>query len=45
MQHIILTDAKSKTTFHYCGQPTLFEPLMDCLERHPNLDSHIFFDI
>lgn len=42
MQHLTLTDAKSKTAFHYCGQPTLLKPLMDCLERHPNLGSHYF---
>ena len=42
MQHLILTDAKTKTAFHYCGQTGLFEPLIDCLERHPNLSSHAF---
>lgn len=42
MQHLILTDVKTKTAFHYCGQAGLFEPLIDCLKRHPNLGSHCF---
>lgn len=42
MRHLILTDAKSKTAFHYCGQPTLFQHVLDCLERHPNLGNHCF---
>ena len=42
MQHLILTDAKTKTAFHYCGQPTLLQHVLDCLERHPNLGSHCF---
>ena len=42
MQHLILTDAKTKTAFHYCGQPTLLQHVLDCLERHPNLGSHVF---
>lgn len=40
MQHLILTDVK--TAFHYCGQPTLLQHVLDCLERHPNLDSQVF---
>lgn len=42
MQHLILTDAKTKTTFHYCGQATLIQHVLDCLKRHPNLGSHCF---
>lgn len=42
MRHLILTDAKSQTAFHYCGQPTLFQHVLDCLKRHPNLGSHCF---
>ena len=38
MQHLILTDVK--TAFHYCGQPTLLQHVLDC--RHPNLGSHCF---
>ena len=38
MQHLILTDAKTKTAFHYCGQTTLLQHVLDC--RHPNLGSH-----
>lgn len=38
MQHLILTDAK--TAFHYCGQPTLLQHVLDC--HHPNLGSHVF---
>lgn len=40
MQHLILTDAKTKTAFHYCGQTTLLQHVLDC--RHPNLDNHCF---
>ena len=40
MQHLILTNAKTKTAFHYCGQPTLLQHVLDC--RHPNLDNHCF---
>lgn len=39
MQHLILTDAKTKTAFHYCEQPTVIQHVLDCLERHPNLGS------
>lgn len=42
MYYLILTDAKTKTAFHYCGQPTLLQHVLDCLERHPNLGSHVF---
>lgn len=42
MQHLILTDTKTKTAFHYCGQATLLQHVLDCLERHPNLGSHCF---
>lgn len=42
MQHLILTDAKTKTAFHYCGQTTLLQHVLDCLKRHPNLGSHVF---
>ena len=42
MQQLILTDAKTKTAFHYCGQATLLQHVLDCLERHPNLGSHAF---
>lgn len=38
MQHLILTDIK--TAFHYCGQTTLLQHVLDC--RHPNLGSHCF---
>lgn len=40
MQHLILTDAK--TAFHYCGQPTLLQHVLNCLKRHPNLGSYAF---
>lgn len=40
MQHLILTDAKTKTAFHYCGQATLLQHVLDCL--HPNLGNHVF---
>lgn len=40
MQHLILTDAK--TAFHYCGQATLLQHVLDYLKRHPNLGSHAF---
>lgn len=40
MQHLILTDVK--TAFHYCGQATLLQHALNCLERHPNRDSHCF---
>ena len=40
MQHLILTDAKTKTAFHYCGQAKLLQHVLDC--RHPNLCSHVF---
>lgn len=42
MQHLILTDAKTKTAFHYCDQATLLQPILDCLKRPPNLGSHCF---
>lgn len=42
MHHLILTDAKTKTAFHYCGQAKLLQHVLDCLERHPNLGSHVF---
>lgn len=40
MQHHILTDAKTKTAFHYCDQATLLQHVLDC--RHPTLGSHAF---
>lgn len=40
MQHLILTDAKTKTAFR--EQPALLQHVLDCLERHPNLGSHVF---
>ena len=40
MQHLILTDVK--TAFHYCEQATRLQHVLDCLERHPNLGSHVF---
>lgn len=40
MQHLILTDAKTKTAFHYCDQATLLQHVLDC--RHPTLGSHAF---
>lgn len=36
MRHFILTDIK--TAFHYCGQATLLQHVLDY--RHPNLGSH-----
>lgn len=42
MQHLILTDAKTKTAFHYCCQTTHLQHVLDYLERHPNLGSHVF---
>lgn len=42
MRHLILTDAKTKTAFHYCGQATLIQHVLDCLKHHPNLGSHCF---
>lgn len=40
MQHLILTDVK--TAFHYCEQATRLQHVLNCLERHPNLNSHCF---
>lgn len=40
MQHLILTNVK--TAFHYCGQATLLQHVLNCLKRHSNLDSHCF---
>lgn len=40
MQHLILTDAKTKTAFR--EQPALLQHVLDYLERHPNLGSHVF---
>ena len=40
MQHLILTDVK--TAFHYCGQATLHQHVLNCLKRHPNLGNHSF---
>ena len=40
MQHLILTDAKTKTAFR--EQPTRLQHVLDCLKRHPNLGSHAF---
>lgn len=42
MQHLILTNAKTKMTFHSCGQPTLLQHVLNCLKRHPHLSSHAF---
>lgn len=38
MQHLILTDAKTKTAFR--EQPALLQHVLNCLKRHPNLGSH-----
>ena len=40
MHHLILTDAK--TAFHYCGQTTHLQHVLNCLERHPNRGSYVF---
>lgn len=42
MQHLILTDAKTKTAFHYCKQPTFLQHVLNYLKRHPNLGNHVF---